>query len=63
MISSWLWMMTVIRSSWIALREIVPLFEHRPQLAVLHFPQRTDEYAETLAQYRLWLGTFDAFVC
>jgi GT2 family glycosyltransferase len=28
----------------------VPLFEHRPELAVLHFPQRTDEYPETLAQ-------------
>ena len=29
---------------------IIPLFERRPQLAVLHFPQRTDEYPETLAQ-------------
>ena len=29
---------------------IAPLFEQRPQLAVLHFPQRTDEYPETLAQ-------------
>jgi GT2 family glycosyltransferase len=29
---------------------IVPFFEQRPQLAVLHFPQRTDEYSETLAQ-------------
>jgi len=29
---------------------IVPLFEQRPQLAVLHFPQRTDEYPETLTQ-------------
>src|SRR6266567_5795694 len=28
----------------------VPIFEARPQLAVLHFPQRTDEYPETLAQ-------------
>jgi GT2 family glycosyltransferase len=28
----------------------VPIFEDRPQLAVLHFPQRTDEYPETLAQ-------------
>ena len=28
----------------------VPIFEKRPQLAVLHFPQRTDEYPETLAQ-------------
>ena len=29
---------------------IVPLFEQRPELAVLHFPQRTDEYPETLTQ-------------
>ena len=29
---------------------IVPLFEQRPELAVLHFPQRTDEYPQTLAQ-------------
>jgi GT2 family glycosyltransferase len=29
---------------------IVPLFEQRPKLAVLHFPQRTDEYPETLGQ-------------
>ena len=29
---------------------IVPMFEQRPKLAVLHFPQRTDEYPETLAQ-------------
>jgi len=29
---------------------IAPLFEQRPKLAVLHFPQRTDEYPETLAQ-------------
>ena len=29
---------------------IVPMFEQRPNLAVLHFPQRTDEYPETLAQ-------------
>ena len=28
---------------------IVPFFEQRPTLAVLHFPQRTDEYPETLA--------------
>src|SRR5438128_11301676 len=28
---------------------IVPFFE-QPQLAVLHFPQRTDEYPQTLAQ-------------
>src|SRR6059058_4050862 len=28
----------------------VPIFERRPQLAVLHFPQRTDEYPETLMQ-------------
>src|SRR5713101_6174731 len=29
---------------------IGPVFEQRPKLAVLHFPQRTDEYPETLAQ-------------
>ncbi len=29
---------------------IVPLFEQRPKLAVLHFPQRTDEYPGTLVQ-------------
>ena len=29
---------------------ISPFFEQRPKLAVLHFPQRTDEYPETLAQ-------------
>jgi len=29
---------------------IAPLFEQRPKLAVLHFPQRTDEYPETLGQ-------------
>jgi len=29
---------------------IVPFFEQRPELAVLHFPQRTDEYPQTLAQ-------------
>jgi GT2 family glycosyltransferase len=29
---------------------IVPFFEQRKQLAVLHFPQRTDEYPETLGQ-------------
>src|SRR6516165_411435 len=29
---------------------IIPLFEHRPRLAVLNFPQRTDEYSETLTQ-------------
>jgi GT2 family glycosyltransferase len=28
----------------------VPIFENRPQLAVLHFPQRTDEYPATLEQ-------------
>jgi GT2 family glycosyltransferase len=32
---------------------IVPIFEQRPRLAVLHFPQRTDEYPETLAQPNL----------
>ena len=29
---------------------IVPIFEQHLKLAVLHFPQRTDEYPETLAQ-------------
>jgi GT2 family glycosyltransferase len=29
---------------------IAPLFAQRPKLAVLHFPQRTDEYPETLGQ-------------
>ena len=29
---------------------ILPLFEQRPKLAVLHFPQRSDEYPETLTQ-------------
>jgi GT2 family glycosyltransferase len=29
---------------------IVALFERRPELAVLHFPQRTDEYPETLTR-------------
>jgi GT2 family glycosyltransferase len=29
---------------------IVPVFEQRAKLAVLHFPQRTDEYPETLVQ-------------
>jgi len=29
---------------------LIPIFEQRPQLAVLHFPQRTDEYPETLTQ-------------
>jgi len=29
---------------------IVPFFQQQPQLAVLHFPQRTDEYPQTLAQ-------------
>jgi GT2 family glycosyltransferase len=32
------------------IEHIVPLFEQRPSLAVLHFPQRTDEYPETLSQ-------------
>jgi GT2 family glycosyltransferase len=32
------------------IRRIVPLFEQRPKLAVLHFPQRTDEYPGTLVQ-------------
>lgn len=29
---------------------IVPFFEQRPRLAVLNFPQRTDEYFDTLTQ-------------
>jgi GT2 family glycosyltransferase len=29
---------------------ITPMFEQQPRLAVLHFPQRTDEYPETLMQ-------------
>jgi GT2 family glycosyltransferase len=29
---------------------ILPLFEQNPRLAVVHFPQRTDEYRETLTQ-------------
>jgi GT2 family glycosyltransferase len=29
---------------------IVRIFEQQPKLAVLHFPQRTDEYPETLAK-------------
>ena len=29
---------------------IVPFFQQRAKLAVLHFPQRTDEYSETLTQ-------------
>lgn len=29
---------------------VVPFFQQRAKLAVLHFPQRTDEYPETLAQ-------------
>jgi GT2 family glycosyltransferase len=28
----------------------VPLFKQRPKLAVMYFPQRTDEYPETLAE-------------
>jgi GT2 family glycosyltransferase len=32
------------------IKRVVPFFEQRPGLAVLHFPQRTDEYPETLAQ-------------
>ncbi len=32
------------------LMRIAPLFDSQPKLAVLHFPQRTDEYPETLAQ-------------
>lgn len=33
-----------------SIAQIVPLFEQRPNLAVLHFPQRTDEYPDTLPQ-------------
>ncbi len=29
---------------------IIPFFKQRPKLAVLHFPQRTDEYPFTIAQ-------------
>ena len=32
---------------------IVPFFQQRPELAVLHFQQRTDEYPETLAETKL----------
>lgn len=32
------------------LARILPLFQRNPKLAVLHFPQRTDEYPKTLAQ-------------
>jgi len=32
------------------IRRVTPLFEQNPRLAVAHFPQRTDEYPETLAQ-------------
>jgi GT2 family glycosyltransferase len=35
---------------------IVPLFEQRPKLAVLHFPQRSDEYPETLTQTEFGSG-------
>jgi GT2 family glycosyltransferase len=33
------------------LDNIVPVFEQRPQMAVLHFPQCTDEYPETLPRF------------
>ena len=32
------------------INRIVPVFEKRRKLAVLHFPQRSDEYPETLAE-------------
>lgn len=32
------------------LARVIPLFNHNPRLAILHFPQRTDEYPETLTQ-------------
>jgi GT2 family glycosyltransferase len=35
---------------------IVPLFEQRPKLAVLHFPQRSDEYPQTLTQRNFGTG-------
>ena len=34
-----------------ALAQIVALFEERPKIAVLHFPQCTDEYPETLPRF------------
>lgn len=34
---------------------VVPFFQRRADLAVLHFPQRTDEYPETLAQTKFGL--------
>jgi GT2 family glycosyltransferase len=30
------------------LQQVAPLFEKQPKLAIVHFPQRTDEYPETL---------------
>ena len=35
---------------------IVPFFQQRAELAVLHFPQRTDEYPDTLAQTKFGPG-------
>lgn len=35
------------------LARIIPFFQQQPQLAVLHFPQHTDEYPETLSQTEL----------
>jgi GT2 family glycosyltransferase len=32
------------------INRIISLFKERPKLAVLHFPQRTDEYPQTLTQ-------------
>jgi len=32
------------------IKRMVPLFEQNPKLAIVHFPQRTDEYPETLRQ-------------
>jgi GT2 family glycosyltransferase len=32
------------------IRRILPPFEQNPKLAIAHFPQRTDEYPETLTQ-------------
>ena len=36
------------QTDWLA--RVIPLFESSPRLAVLHFPQRTDEHSDTLTQ-------------
>ena len=38
------------------LAQIMPVFEQRPNLAVLHFPQCTDEYPETLPRFDFGLA-------